>query len=74
MPMGRRMLFGVTTFFPVKIPAKLGRLTAPLPHHSAKKPSLVPLCVKMAAHIASSAVKHQGRLRSSALPQSAMAP
>ena len=31
---------GVITFFPAKIPAKLGGLTAPLPHHSAKKPSL----------------------------------
>ncbi len=66
--------FGVTTCFPVKIPAQLGGLTAPLPHHSAKKPSLVPLSMKMAAHIASSAVKHQGWLRSSALSQSALAP
>ena len=66
--------YGVITFFRTIFPAKLGGLIAPLPHHSAKKPSLVPLCVKMAAHIASSAVKRQGRLRSSALSQSALAP
>jgi hypothetical protein len=66
--------YGVIPFLRTIFPAQLGGLIAPLPHHSAKKPSLVPLCVKMAAHIASSAVKRQGRLRSSALSQSALAP
>ena len=55
-------------------PLSEGALAAPPPHHAAKKPSLVPLCVNMAAHLASSAVKHQGRLRASALSQSALAP
>jgi hypothetical protein len=32
---------GVPTFFPPKIPAKLGWLTAPISHRSAKKPPLV---------------------------------
>ena len=35
-------LVGVITFFRTLFPAKLGGLTAPMPHHAAKKPSLSP--------------------------------
>jgi hypothetical protein len=33
---------GVITFFRTLFPAKLGGLTAPMPHHAAKRPSLSP--------------------------------